>query len=256
LNKTLFFIALLGLMQVVLASDLDREKRLADEIVRGGLIDGEPVFLETKEHSFLTIYTETENTPKNEAVVIIHGRGLNPNEKNVAYPLRTQLAEQGWDTLSIQMPVLAKGSGFNDYSQILPEAAPRIEQSIQFLKERKYKKIHLIAHSCGSQMVMSWVEKKGFNGFNSLTVISMGTENYRDQSGQSWPLNKVKVPILDIYGSKDFIAENAPKRLKLIKKAANAESEQLMILNAEHMFENHSHELVNSISTWLNGLSN
>ncbi len=39
--------------------------------------------------------------------LLAHGIGIHPNWEQVIQPLRVALSEQGWNTLSIQMPVLA-----------------------------------------------------------------------------------------------------------------------------------------------------
>ena len=81
------------------ASDLEREKRLAEEIV-DSILDGEPVYIKDGKHEFLSIFMETEVEKPKGAVIIMHGRGYHPNWKDVVYPLRVGLPESGWHTLS------------------------------------------------------------------------------------------------------------------------------------------------------------
>ncbi len=89
----------------VSAADIEREKRLASQIV-DSIMDGEPVFLKSGDHEFLSIYTEADEPVG--AAIIMHGRGFHPNWSDVVYPLRVGLVEHGWNTLSLQMPVLEK----------------------------------------------------------------------------------------------------------------------------------------------------
>ncbi len=44
----------------------------------------------------------------NAGVLINHGRGFHPDWVDTVQPLRVGLVDYGWNTLSIQMPVLAK----------------------------------------------------------------------------------------------------------------------------------------------------
>ena len=92
---------------LALASDLAREKRLAEQN-EDLIFDGEVIYLESVAHEFMNVYMETEAEKVKGAVIILHGRGFHPDWPKVVRPLRTGLTEDGWDTLSMQMPVLEK----------------------------------------------------------------------------------------------------------------------------------------------------
>ena len=106
----------LGLLVLgqALASEPDfaRESRLADEIV-DVIFDGDPVWLEADGREFLGIYTEADDSTA--AVIILHGRGFHPDWADTVNPLRVGLVERGYDTLSLQMPVLEKDARYYDY---------------------------------------------------------------------------------------------------------------------------------------------
>ena len=53
----------------------------------------------------LAIFTEAASVPKG-AVIVVHGLGVHP-DWNLIGDLRTRLAERGYATLAVQMPVLA-----------------------------------------------------------------------------------------------------------------------------------------------------
>ena len=46
-------------------------------------------------------------------MIVIHGIGIHPNWETIVKPLRVQLAAKGWNTLSLQMPVLANDADRN-----------------------------------------------------------------------------------------------------------------------------------------------
>ena len=85
----LLFVAVLG--REAIASDLEREKRMAAEIV-DAILDGDPVMLEADGIEFLSIYTEAMEDPVKGNVIILHGRGYHPDWAEVANPLRVGLA--------------------------------------------------------------------------------------------------------------------------------------------------------------------
>ena len=231
------------------ASDLRREQGIAFELSEA-IIDGDSVFLEAGGWRFWNIYTPPEGAARG-AVCILHGRGLHPDWPDVARPLRLALPKQGWATFAMQMPVLGKDAEFADYAEILDQAAPRIEAGITHLRALGHERVHLVAHSCGAQMTMAWIDAGGGAGIDSLTLISHGIGNYQRRFGHLPPLERVRVPILDIYGSKDFVAKRAGERLALIRHAGHPASRQVEVAGATHMFKQHGAELARLIAQWL-----
>ena len=235
--------------------DYEREKRLEDQVV-DVIFDGEPIYLDTGKRKFLAIHMETEQKQKKGAVIILHGRGYHADWKDVVHPLRVGLTEKGWDTLSLQMPVLNKQAKYFDYVPILPAAHPRIETAIRFLRKQGINRVVLIAHSCGVHMAMSWVEVTGGKGIDAYVGIGMGATDYKQKMAKPLPLNKLKVPVLDIYGKNDYPAVHrmAPRRLKMSKSAGHLLSKQVVVPDADHYFTDKGEPLLQEVSQWLDTL--
>lgn len=247
----IFTVFCLLLSSISIASDLEREKRLAEEI-QAGLLDGEVVFLNSGDHRFLNILTtNTEDNAVNEAVIVLHGRGLHPDWADVTHPLRVGLVQEGFTTLSMQMPVLPVGAEYTDYAAIMHEAEPRITAGVKYLENLGYDQVHLVAHSCGTQMAMRWLSNGKGNEIASFTFIGLGTSNYLRYFGNLPPLDEIKQPVLDIFGQVDMVRFHSPKRLEMLKTAGNPSSRQVMIDGADHMFGNAGDELTRVISEWL-----
>ena len=241
--------------------DLEREKRMAVE-VEDAVLDGEVIYLivsvDGKDHEFMAIDTETEGDAKG-AVIILHGRGFHPNWEDAIFPLRTQLPAKGWRTLSLQMPVLEKSAKYYDYVPLFSQAAPRIEAGIKHLKEQGVDNIVLFAHSCGAHMAMDWVRNKADTiGENISAYIGagMGATDYKQKMAKPFPLAEMKIPVLDIYGEKEFpaVIRMAPDRLDAMQKAGNAKSKQVIVPGADHYFKDAGDALVSDISKWLDTL--
>lgn len=250
--KLLLVIFLFSVSLNLLASDEERELRLVQELLEG-FIDGEALFLKTDNNkSYLALYTKTELISKG-AIIVIHGRGLHANWHNVTQPIRTILPEFGWDTLSLQMPVLEKDALFDDYVQVLPESATRIDKAVETLKTIGYKKIIIIAHSCGAQMMLQWLKNQTnlTKKIDGLVNISLGISNYKRMNGQHPPLNTIKIPILDIYGSEDIVKNLALTRWNLIRQAGHKLSKQVEVKDADHMFVDKGEVLTREIHQWL-----
>ena len=112
--------ALLAAQLAFAQADYARERRWADEITPAILV-GDPVYLAQKNgHQFLAIWAPN---PKAVAgVIFVHGLGVHP-DWGLINPLRSQLSEQGYATLSVQMPVLMAEMRADSYLPLFPEAA-------------------------------------------------------------------------------------------------------------------------------------
>lgn len=238
------------------AGDAARERRMADEII-DTIIDGDAVFLTAADQTFLSIYTQAEEAKG--VAVILHGRGFHPDWQDAINPMRVGLAEAGWDTLSVQMPVLDKHAKYYDYVPIFHQALPRIDTAIRFARE-KNNKVILIAHSCGAHMAMAWVEGRSDAGIplkiDAYVGIGMGATDYGQPMKKLLPLNKIDVPVLDVYAEEDFpaVIKMAPERLGMINKAGNKKSKQAVISDAQHYYVDRGDELTKIIGQWLESL--
>jgi len=241
---------------LAVSPDLAREQRMAAEIV-DAIFDGEPIELEAEGHTFLGIHAEADE-PKG-SVLILHGRGFHPDWATVVQPLRVGLLEHGWSTLSIQMPVLEKSAKYFDYVDIFDAAGPRIEAAIAYLRENGDGKIVLVAHSCGSHMAQRWVHKRGdeaLQQFDAYVGIGMGATDYRQPMVEPFALDKMPMPLLDVYGEEDYpaVLRMAKQRSDMLWRAGNGKSAQRKISGAGHYFEQKGDELTRTIADWLDTL--
>lgn len=237
----------------VIAADLERERRMAEEI-SDVILDGEVEMLRAGDHEFLSIYTEAETATR--ALLILHGRGFHPDWVDTVQPLRVGLVEYGWNTLSIQMPVLGKEAKYYDYLPIFDEAIPRIEAGLQFLRDQGNVNIVMIAHSCGVHMSMHYLGQHGDDQLSAYVGIGMGATDYRQPMLEPFPLKSLSVPVLDIYGADDYpaVRRMAPARWQHIQAAGNPLSDQKAVDNADHYFTDQGDLLVEAVGEWLSSL--
>jgi len=232
--------------------DYEREQRLIEE-AEAGLFDGEIVYLSTQERDVFAILSQPDEQTLDGAVILLHGRGFHPDWPQVAGPLREGLTERGVSTLAVQMPVLAKDAKYYDYLQIIPESFPRIEAAINYLHSAGYEWIAMVAHSCSVHMTMAWVKQFGNQGIDAYIGIGMGATDFRQPMLAPFPIERLRIPLLDLFGSQDYqaVIQAAPDRLAAIERAGNPKSAQIMIDGADHFFEDYEDELVQVVSQWL-----
>lgn len=239
--RTLFGIAaLLGFGHALAQADYAREKRWADEITPGILV-GNPVYLELKSgHKFIAIHTP--NAQARAGVIVVHGLGLNP-DWGLINPLRSRLAEQGYATLSVQMPVLAADARGEQYSPLFPEATERLQIAVKFLKDKGLKKIAIVSHSLGARMTNVFLNKVTEPKIDAWVAIGI--------PGLFTAPGSLKAPVLDLFGERDLpaVLENADKRAEAISRVRG--SAQIQVGGADHFFNGQEAELVRHIRQFL-----
>ncbi len=234
--------------------DYAREQRMIDEIA-DAILDGDVITLNDGQRDFAGIYMEAESDRKG-AVIILHGRGFHADWADTVNPLRVGLPAHGWDTLSLQMPVLEKTAKYYEYVPLFPEAGPRIEAGIKYLREQGVEKIVLLAHSCGAHMAMTWIGDKGDDAIDAYAGLGMGATDYKQPMLEPFPLEKMKVPVLDLYGENEYpaVIRMAPERKAAMEKAGNPLSKQVVLPGADHYFSGIGDPLVESVAAWLDTL--
>ncbi len=235
------------------AQDLAREKRWADEVVPG-LVVGDAVMLKgAEDREFLGIFTEGRRD--RPALVIVHGIGVHPDH-GVIGVLRVLLAEQGYPTLSIQMPVLDKDKRAGDYYPALfPDALARIDSAGQWLKARGATRLVLVSHSLGSWMANVYLDRSESHPFAAWVCAGLTGGFQTRMLGIDWPMLRIRLPILDVYGENDMmqVVDAAARRASSI--AGNAGSRQVRIAGADHFYAGREKELAAAIADFLKEMS-
>ena len=232
--------------------DYEREARLAQE-AEAGLFEGDAVYLNDGNRNFLSLYSEASASSFEGAVILLHGRGFHPDWVQVAGPLREGFGELGITTLSLQMPVLAKNAKYYEYLEIIPQSFPRIEAGIDFLRSKGYQWIAVVAHSCSVHMTMAWIGEFGDNAIDAYVGIGMEATDYGQPMLERFPLERMSIPVLDVYGSEDYpaVIKGAERRISEIESAGNPQSMQIKIEGPDHFFEDYENELVTTVGEWI-----
>jgi pimeloyl-ACP methyl ester carboxylesterase len=222
------------------AQDYEREKRWADSIVPT-LMVGDAVWLEQKNgHRFLGLLVDVKN-PKG-TVIIAHGRGWSPDYELYG-SLRTKLAEMGYTTLSIQMPVLPSTAILGLYVPLYPDARERFQLAVDYLKAKGQRNIAIVSHSLGATMANQYLIRTEDNTVKAWVFIGIlqGLEE----------MYRIKIPVLDVFGSNDWTVTmwGGPEREKQIR--LNPGSAQVIVPDAKHFFEDREDELVKIVADFL-----
>lgn len=242
------------------ASDTAKEKRWAAQI-KDSLFEGEIVWLTAKgqakknqNEKFLGIYTRETAEVAQGGAILLHGMGAHPNWPAIIFPLRLQLPEHGWSTLSIQMPILGNDAALTDYAPLFDEVAGRIDAAIALLKSKGINNIILIGHSLGAIMGAYYLSANDKTAIRAFVGIGMSRNKTDKRMDTPRLLEKISLPVLDIYGEQDMfsVLNSAKQRVNAAEEAGNKFYFPLRIPGADHFFRDREEVLVKRIWGWLN----
>jgi len=220
--------------------DYAREKRWADEIV-SRLVVGDALFLEQRTgHKFLSLYTEAVNA--RAAVVLVHGVGVHPDWGLIGR-LRSALPDDGYTTLSVQMPVLAQAAPVEAYQSTFVEASERLKIAADFLRGKGYARAAIVSHSMGSRMTHYYLTRDAPARASAWVCIGWASEDN--------DFNGVSVPVLDLFGEHDWpsVLKGATKRAASLKSSPG--SRQIKAPATDHYFSQQGVELVKYVREFL-----
>jgi alpha-beta hydrolase superfamily lysophospholipase len=223
-------------------SNYAREQKWADEITPS-IVVGDPVYLEQENgHRFLAIYTEVDNAAM--GVVVVHGMGLHPNWEMIG-TLRRRLADQGYTTLSIQMPILAQDVGPDSYSITFPEAAERLQLAVNYLKERGYRRTAIVSHSMGAAMSYRFLVDNPA-AVDAWAALGMyGPDTYAG----------IEIPVLDLNGANEWLVQQGFAANRKASLTNRPQSRQVIIPDTGHFYAGHEEAMVSAVKAFLDSLN-
>lgn len=249
---SLLFFSLSQLTYAASKSDLDKEKRWEEQIVPSLLV-GDAVKLTADGTEFLGIYAENTTDKAIGGAIIVHGIGVHPAWPDIIDPLRMQLPDAGWHTLSIQMPILKNEAEGKDYVPLMDEAPLRLQAAVDFLKAKGINNIVIIAHSLGTAMSGYYLASKPDAAVHAYVAVSMPQFTFDKRFDNTQHMAAIKIPVLDIYGSQDLDSVISSDKARAIaaQKAGNKKYSQMKVEGANHFFNGMQEDIVKRVRGWL-----
>ena len=236
----LFALALVLQCPPAHAQDYARERRWSDDILPTLMVGNAEWLAQKNGHRFLALHTDVPNA--RGAIVIAHGRGWSPDYELYGL-LRTKLAEAGYTTLAIQLPVLDGTAKLVDYIATYPDARERFQVAVDFLRAKGHANIAIVSHSLGASMANQYLIKADDPGVKAWVFV--GIINGLEE------MFRIHIPVLDVFGSRDWDVTRwgADERRGQIRKIEG--SAQVVVPGAEHFFAGREAELVAAITAFL-----
>ncbi len=219
--------------------DDTREDRWAQEVVPTVVV-GDPVWLATPSRARVLAILTTPSGPPKGGVIVVHGLGVHPDFGMIG-GVRTRLADAGYETLSVQMPVLAAGAPREDYAVTLPAAGERLAAAVAFLRARGIARIAIVSHSVGATMTDAFLARPDAPRIEAWVPVGMLIDF-------SMPPRE---PLLDVVAESELpeVAAAIPVRAKRLPR--DSCSRTLTIAGADHYFGDRQKELSSAIAAFL-----
>jgi len=243
-----------------------------------GLLSGQPLWLDDAKAKFFAIYDPDQTGQPKGGVIILHDASSNPDKPEVIRPLRNILPLHGWASISIQLPYLAS---IDDYTNQQALINQRINSAANYLQTVGIGNIAILGHGTGAMAATAYLSSQQDASIQAFIAISLGMIN-KDKKPESitQQIEKITVPILDIYGSNDLphvtntamsralaakISSDAvtnSQKIGSYKRSAIAKSStqnsqgyisyrQIIIEGANHDFSGAAQQLTKRIAGWL-----
>lgn len=252
---------------------LDQEQLIAAAL-RDGIRDSEAVELQVGDKKVLALFKPQTRGQALGGVLLLHDLNGHPDWPGVIHPLRSQLPESGWHTLSLQLP-------HADSPQLTVEQLdairPRIAAALAELEKRGIRNTVLVGHGQGALAAIDYLADNISPSVRGLVVISLdGTENTESRLDGAAGLARISLPLFDIYGDRDYlpVVESARRRYDLARRnnlssalqrpsyadiapdytpslGLTLSYRQVSMIGADHQFTAQGEALVKRLRGWL-----
>jgi len=220
--------------------DYAREARWASEVTPQVVV-GDVVWLDLRGRPrVLALYAEPAVGPAKAAVVVVHGLGVHP-DWNLIGEARTRLADRGYATLAVQMPVLAADAPRDDYRDVTGDAGDRLAAAIAWLRAKGHARIAIVSHSLGASMADAYLARADAAPIVAWVPIGM-------MAGFTRPPRE---PVLDVVAERDFPEALAAMKLRAAQLPKDGCSAARTIAGTDHYMTGAAARLDEAVAAFL-----
>lgn len=252
MKKLLLPLCFTLLCTAAMAANLQREQQIADQIVNN-ISQGEPIWLGKQASQYLALHLQPATHKTLGGVILLHDMDANPDAAHVIQPLRVGLAEQGWETLSIQLPLASQNAELTEHRSLFTEALPRIQSAVDFFTAKQNRNLILIGHGLGASMGLTFLAKTPAQEIRAFVAIGLAGGALQNKDPHLETISTLKIPMLDLFGSRDLesVIRNAKLRRSAAKRSGRTGYRQDSVTGAEHYFQGLEDNLKVRIGAWI-----
>jgi hypothetical protein len=241
--------AWLGLGWAAAQADLATEHRLARLLLERQDIVGEALTLGDPAGGVVALRIDSRLPQRRGGVILLHDSHANADAADVIRPLRVGLADAGWDTLSVQLPVARPGSGSPDSSAV----AQRLAQARQWFAGRDDDEVVVIAHGDSAGPALAGLADAADPAVRALVLVSSPSG-----TASADAFGRLRIPLLDVVAEFDAAPATAGRaeRTDWARQAGEAGQayRSLAIASADPGYGSTAGLLVARVRAWLAGI--
>ena len=163
------------------------------------------------------------------------------------------MAENGWRNIAVQMPYIPEDLPVSAAAQLFSNTDARIKAAVDYALNDEETPLYMVSHSRGGPQASHYVARYSDAPIKALAIIGSSAryQNDPDEFTTATSLSKIKIPMLDMYGSEDLehVVKTAGDRKKA---AASKDYTQKVIKGADHMWDGEEQQLTSNVLEWLN----
>ncbi|MET0049928.1 MAG: alpha/beta fold hydrolase, partial [Candidatus Thiodiazotropha sp.] len=216
-------------------------------------LSGEAVWLEAGGTRFLAIHSPSDRALALGGVILLHDAGAHADWHEVIHPLRLALAEQGWNTLSLQMPALEAPPGSAELEPLLAQAKLRIQAAVDYFGGRQVTDLVLAGHGLGAVMALDYTRNPNPDAIKAVVAIGLEIPTQGEQDPVRQALAQRRFPLYDLYGRRDrnAVIQTASERRRITQQTGQPGYRQEAMAGADHFFKGLQESLNQRIIAWL-----
>ena len=165
-------LASLILCAAPLQADLPTGQRVQDRLRQTATSPDRLVELSAGGTGFIAIHRAGQRDPLRGGVVLLHDHQTNADSPEAIRPLRLGLAAAGWDTLSLQLRVAARGNAPGTGKGASDISAARLEAGLDWLRARGITDLVILAQGSRAQVALEWITSARPQGVQALILLS------------------------------------------------------------------------------------
>ncbi|NOZ54043.1 MAG: DUF3530 family protein [Gammaproteobacteria bacterium] len=215
---------------------------------------GKTIDLQQGNTVFLGIYIPASSPRSHGGIVLVHNVGGHADWPEAIAPLRIELPKYGWNTLSIQLPLLPNEPRDTDYETLFADGASRIKIALDYFNTEGIYNVLIIGQGIGATIALDYIvkQKEQKNSVTGFVGLSMYDNAYNLTKLTSL-LKNIQIPVLDVYGSLDTdqVISGILERKNSAKKFGISNYKQLKLIGADHRYTGTERRLVKRIRSWV-----
>jgi len=227
----------------------------------------------------LSLLIKSQSLKARGAVIILPEIGHHPDWPNVIHDLRYKLAQYGWATLSVQMPIDVDLSTKQSQEDVYQTVKSRTIAAIKYIQANAPDYVVLLGRGKSANFAIRYIAEtqnleQATQAAHALVFISAFDSDHLKTSDY---MKSIATPMLDIFAEKDHqhvlqsatarnVAARFAAKLKsepqnltsshkvqqlILNKTGNLRYRQIVIPGADTLFTAQSDVLIKAIRGWL-----